>query len=220
MSSKLFGGDSSRQSQSSGFAALPSDLQNMFRVAGQEALSLFENPNQYFQPMGITEGETLASGLISQPFTDPSAFASTLQGIISPFGDVVTRSVSQDFEDIFNASNAAASQANAFGSSRQRDALAEIEGARTSALAEALINPALSLYQTGIGNLLGFGGFERQLDLSRRQALPQAIQLVTGGSGLGIIPNSSYGSTSTNSYKGIVPGITSILNPLSTFFGS
>ena len=118
--SSVFGSDAEeRPSQSqnlSGFAALPSDLQDIFRNLAESTQPIIDNPASFFSPIDLTSQELLAQDLISQPFTDPLAFGATLQNIASPFEDLVTRNINRDFEDFFNAANAATSQAGAFGS--------------------------------------------------------------------------------------------------------
>ena len=202
----LFGSDAQQNpSQSvSGFGALPSDLQNVFSSLGASVKPLINDPASYFAPMDLTQQEQLAGQLTMQPFTDPAAFGATLSNIISPFSDVVTKELNREFEGIFNASNAAASQAGAFGGSRQRDAMADIERARTEALSSALINPAMQTMQTGIGNLLGFGGLERQIDLGQSQALPAGLQAASSILAPLLGGSTSTGAYTTNAEQGLV----------------
>lgn len=208
----LFGSDAeetpSQEQSASGFAALPGDLQGRFRNLATATQPIIDNPSQFFRPIDLTAQEQLAGNLISQPFTDPAAFGETLQGITQPFEQLITRNINRDFEDFFNAANAATSQAGAFGSTRQNELLGDVERARTEALSEALIAPALNLRQQGLNSLLGFGGLERNVALGQSSATPQGLQSVSSilSPLLGTSTSSGTGGFTTTADQGLLGG--------------
>lgn len=181
MGSDLFGGGGSESTsvQQSGFAALPSGVQNELLEAIRYGSDLaLGNPAQYFAPMGLTSEEQLAQSMI-----DPSQIGSNIQNYLNPYADYAIEGINQQFESPQSALQAAANEAGAFGSSRYRDVAGDLEQARLGAIGQNLgsqYNTAFNQMQTGIGNLLGFGGLERGVDLAQRQAPIQAASYASG----------------------------------------
>lgn len=177
----LFGGGGSKETstQQTGFAALPSDVQadylEAIRSGSEPALA---DPYRYFAPMGLSSEEQLARQMI-----DPSQISANIQNYLNPYSDFAIENINRQFEAPQSALQAAADEAGAFGSSRYRDVASDLEQARLGAIGENLgsqYNTAFSQMQRGIGNLLGFGGLERGIDLAQRQAPIQAASYASG----------------------------------------
>lgn len=208
MTKKLFGGSSSKSgsSNTSGFGALPADMQARFRDLAEAGGAFIDNPSQYFAPMGLTEEEQLAGGMLS-----PDQFQQGVSQYLNPFRDFITQDINRAFEDPASLIRQRASEAGAFGGSRQRDAATDLERARLDAIAGAQggqFNQAANQFQQGLSNLFGFGGLKRGIDLGQRQALPTALSAYSSllNPLLGGSQSSSFGKSSTE--KGIVPGVT------------
>lgn len=134
---------------------------------------VIKNPNKYFKPMGMTQEEELAQEAILSAFQDPQAYQDQIETFLSPYRDIISQDINKQFESPQGMLAARASEAGAFGSSRHRGGQVDLERARLDALTSALqgqYNVAQGQMQQGIGNLLGFGGFQRDLDLQQRQA--------------------------------------------------
>ena len=165
-----------------GFKYLPKDIQDQYRSLLGKAESVLGSPAQYFAPMDLTGEEQQARGLINL-FQSPDAYRSQIETFLSPYRDVITEDINKAFEAPQSALASRASEAGAFGSSRMRDAQADLEQARLGSIARALqgqYNVAQNQMQQSIGNLLNFGGLERGIDLEQRMALPRAIGLTSG----------------------------------------
>lgn len=213
MTKKLFGGSSSNQGSSnvSGYGALPSQLKNYFKDIAAQGSGVVSNAAQYFAPQGINSYEQTAGEMML-----PENFQAGVEQYLNPFRDIITQDVNRAYEGEFGALKQRADEAGAFGGSRYRMGQGDLERSRLDSIIAGLagqFNNAAGQYQQGIGNLLGFGGLQRGIDLSQRQALPSALSfyadlinpLLGGGSG------SSYGKSSTD--QGIIPGLTSFLKP-------
>ena len=174
MVSDIFGGgDKPTQTTQSGFSALPSDLQGKFRTVADIGEQLLYSPEEYFAPMGITSEEEMARYMIN-----PENIGSSISNYLNPFQDIVYSDINRAFEDPYSALQMQADEAGAFGSSKYREGMGDVERARLDAMARASAdqyNNAFNQMQTGIGNLLGFGGLERGIDLATRGALPTAL---------------------------------------------
>lgn len=185
MVKKLFGGGSkqtSEQTNLGGFLALPSDIQKKYRGLLGNVETVLGSPGDYFAPMDITSEEEQARGLINL-YQDPEAYRSQIETYLSPYRDIVTDDINRSFEDPYSALKSRASEAGAFGDTRYRGGEADLEEARLRSIAAATqsqYNTAQNQMQQSIGNLLGFGGLERGVDLQQRMALPQAIGMASG----------------------------------------
>lgn len=152
------------QSQS-GFSALPVDLQNMFRNLSTNISGL--SPDA-FRPIDLTQEELTAQGMIN-----PENIGMNIQKYLNPYRDIVISDINKQFEAPQGALASQISEAGAFGGSRSRNAAADLERARLDAIANAMsgqYNTAFQNMQSGIGNLLGFGGLERQIELGQSTA--------------------------------------------------
>lgn len=203
----LFGGSESRQqsTNSSGFGALPEDLQARFTQLGNLGSNILNSASQYFSPIGLTSGENQAAQLI-----DPANFGASVQQYLNPYRDIITQDINEAYEDEYSALKSRASEAGAFGGSRMRMGESDLERSRLDAIINALsgqYGQASNQLQQGISNLLGFGQLERGIDLAQRQAPVAAFSTVS--SGLSPLLNASQGNSSGNSDSqgGIVPGL-------------
>lgn len=137
------------------------------------AKPILSDPEQFFRPQDISTEELLAQQAILSPFQDPAAYQQQIETFLSPYRDIVTQDINRAFESPAGQLAAQATEAGAFGSTRHRGAQGDLERARLDAIANAMqqqYNVAQGQLQQGIGNLLGFGGFQRELDLAQRQA--------------------------------------------------
>lgn len=171
----LFGGSKQEVSnqQTSGFRALPADIQKQYRGLLDLGEQLTLNPEQYYAPMDLTSGEQLAGQMIQ-----PDQFQANIEQYLNPYRDIVAEDITRQFGGEFDALSQQADVAGAFGGSRYREGLADVERARADAIARATADQygqAAGLSQQGIQNLLGFGQLERGVDLQQRQALPAAL---------------------------------------------
>lgn len=203
MTKKLFGGSSaSTQSNVSGYGALPAELQQYFKgIAGQGA-DIASNASQYFAPQGINTYEQSAADMMM-----PENYQASIEQYLNPFRDIITQDVNKAYEGEFGALKQRADEAGAFGGSRYREGQGDLERSRLDSIISGLsgqYNNAANQMQTGIGNLLGFGGLQRGVDFAQRQATPNALSfqsslmspLLSGSQG------SSYNAGSSGSMIG------------------
>lgn len=197
----LFGGSSKSVSTSnSGFSALPRDIQERFTNLVTATDPLRESPEQYFTPMGLTSQEQMVGQMIN-----PANIGASISSYLNPFRDIITQDINRQFESPASQLSSLISQAGAFGSSQARNARADLERSRLDAITRGLsdqYNNAFGQYQAGLANLLGFGGLERGIDLSQRQALPQSLQTISS-----IIAPLLGSGQSTSVNKGASEGI-------------
>ena len=78
--------------------------------------------------MDLTGEEQQARALINL-FQSPDAYRSQIETFLSPYRDVITEDINKAFEAPQSALASRASEAGAFGSSRMRDAQADLEQA-------------------------------------------------------------------------------------------
>jgi len=177
----IFGGG---QEATLGSPQLPEHIQKLYDTATSYGQQFLDDPSQYFSPMGLTSDELMAQGLIQSPFTDTNAYRQNIETFLSPYRDIITQDINQQFEAPQSALASRASEAGAFGGSRHREGEADLENARLDAISSAMqnqYNMAQNQYQQGIGNLLNFGGLERSVDLQQRMAPVSAYQTYTTG---------------------------------------
>ena len=204
MVSKLFGSKPKTSPSQSGFNALPDEIQDRFVQLANTGSRLIRDPSRYFAPIDLTAGERQAQDLINL-YQDPQAFQQNIRGFLNPFRDIVTQDINRAFEDQYGGLSRQASEAGAFGGSRYRQAAGDLERARLDAIANATAgqyNTALGQQQQVIGNLLGFGGLERGIDLQQRGALPAAIS--TYSSALAPLLQTNTGESTTAGKEGLV----------------
>jgi hypothetical protein len=195
MTKTLFGGSESKSTKSSsgGYGALPADLQANFDLIAQEGQQLLQDPGQYFAPMGLTSEEQMA-----QMMMDPSNIEASISQYLNPFRDIITQDINTAYGDEYSALKQQADEAGAFGGSRYRGGQSDLERARLDAIASAQsdqYNQAYNQYQQGIGNLMGFGGLERGIDLGQSMALPTALSSYSN------LINPLLGSTTSTGYS-------------------
>lgn len=191
MTRKLFGGskETSTQNNVSGYGALPAELQNYFKDIASKGSDVMSNASEYFAPQDINSYEQAAANMIL-----PENFQAGIENYLNPFRDIITQDVNKAFEGEFGALKQRADEAGAFGGSRYRMGQGDLERSRLDSIIAGLagqFNNAAGQMQTGIGNLLGFGGLQRGVDLAQRQATPAALSfysdlikpLLSGSSG-------------------------------------
>lgn len=210
----LFGGSSSKSSQAAqntstgGFSALPTDIQDQYRELIAPVQGVVENFGDFFTPQGLSEEELQAQQLLN-----PDNIQGSIQQFLNPFQSFITDSINRQFEAPQSALTQRASEAGAFGGSRQRAGQTDLERARLEAIGGANANQYNQAYdqlQGSIGNLLGFGGLERELDLQTQQALPASIRfgsdilskLLNASTSQGTSSGSSKGSSYTGAFAG------------------
>lgn len=207
----LFGGSESKSTNQGGFGALPSELQNRFLSLGRRSQEVLNDPSRFFSPMDITGEEQSALSRIQNSLS-PDSIRQGVSNFMNPFMDIVTRDINRRYEDEFSGVNQAASRAGAFGSSRQEDAMYDVERARADAIRSAqqqAFDPAMRSFlgqqQQSIQNLLGFGGLRRGVDIAQRGALPSALGL--GTDVLSPLLSTRQGESQSDSQRGIIPGL-------------
>lgn len=204
MVKQLFGGSEARDSSNSGYGALPPSIQQDIRSVSGVGRQLVQNADQFFRPMGFTSEELMAQRMIN-----PENLAQTVGAYLNPYRDIITQDINKQFEAPQSALASRAAEAGAFGGSRMRGSQADLERSRFDSIANAMSgqwNNAFGQAQQGIQNLLGFGGFERGLDLAQRGALAQAFNVASGGQGLGFLPGTSQSQGREDSYDGMFDG--------------
>ena len=199
------------QSQS-GYGALPAELQNIFKGLATNISGL--DPSA-FSPIDLTSEELMAQGMLN-----PDNISANIQKYLNPYRDIVISDVNKQFEAPQGALAAQASEAGAFGGSRFRDASGDLERARLDAIANAMsgqYNTAFQNMQSGIGNLLGFGGLQRDIELGQSTApytaytqMMNALAPLLGGS-------VSTGSYETSATPGLVGNAQKLANLLAAF---
>lgn len=218
----LFGGSKSTPSQQqnqSGFIALPQDLQDYYRGILSATSNVAADPNQYFRPADLSATELQARDMMN-----PENIQGSIQKYLNPFQSRIEEDINRQFRAPQSALTQRASEAGAFGGSRQREGEADLERARLDAMAGASANQYNNAYnqlQAGIQQLLGFGGFERDLDLQQRQATPSALgfaseifaPLLGTSSGTSIGANTKTTSGAVNDIAKIGGLFSSIFSP-------
>jgi len=118
MTKKLFGGGGSSNTQNnvSGYAALPTELQNYFKDIAAQGSNIASNATDYFSPQGINSYEQTASGMMQ-----PENFGASVSQYLNPFRDMITQDINKQYEGGFGALKQRADEAGAFGSSRYRE---------------------------------------------------------------------------------------------------
>lgn len=219
----IFGGSESKQSSQSGFALLPKELQNAFKQYGSQLGGLFSgNQSGAFTPLQQTEDETAAFNQIRQGLAPTQqSFSNDISMFMNPYDDYVVNDINRQAQGQNSLVNQAATQAGQQGSNRSFLATSDVEQNRLNNIGQFrqnqyntavnnVLGPLAQLRQQDISNLLGIGGFQRDLNTQTQQAPFNALQMY--GNLLGAIPQSG-GSTSTgksSSTNGILGGIGSL----------
>jgi hypothetical protein len=203
----LFGGsDSSNSSQNqSGYGALPSELQQYFKNVASQGQGVVDNASEYFAPMGINADEMQARSLI-----DPSQISSNIENYLNPFSSYAVDGINDAFSGQFGALKSQADEAGAFGSSKYRGGMEGLEEARLGAIGSLLgsqYNTGFNQMLNNASNLMNFGGLQRSIDFSQRQALPSALNFQSGL--INPLLGSSQGTTQgkTSQRRGLTQGI-------------
>lgn len=213
----LFGGSKSTQgsnSQSiSGFQTLPQFGKDAYRYLVESALGQAQSPD-LFRPSAFNPQMTGALDLMSLP-TNQADYLSRLSVFTNPFEAAVIDPFRQDLSDLFqgelNAAAQAATQAGAFGGTRQ--ALLESEAqrnlgdtfARTAgALRAGNFADSQNRYRQAIADQLAAGTQQYQLGEAQRTSPLQGLAFLSdilsgsGFSSVGQTPrstSSSYGKS-------------------------
>lgn len=211
MVKSLFGGSESKQSaqntSSGGFGALPTDIQDQYKAILNPIQGIIDAPEQFFQSMGLTMDEKLGRQLMN-----PEDIQANIAQYLNPFQSRIEEDINRQFQAPQSALTQRASEAGAFGGSKYREGQTDLERARLDSLAGASANQYNNAYnqlQQGIGNLLGFGGLERGLDLQTKQALPSALSFASSIFAPLLSSREASGSSSgsSSSSTGIIPSL-------------
>lgn len=209
LTSMLGGGSKSSGSSQSGFALLPSQIQDAYKLLGTEAQKYIGSAGtQAFTPLAQTADETRAINMLRQG-TAPTeqSLASDIQMQMNPYNDFVINEINRQMTGEQSALNQALSSAGQLGSNRQLLGANDIDLSRANQIGgflqgqynTALQNALTTLpqaRQTDIGNLFNIGQFQRGLAGETAQAPVTALKNI--GQVVGILPQSG-GSTSTQS---------------------
>lgn len=232
--SKVIGGGSESESSSnsrSGFALLPTEIQDVYKNYATGLDALFDNgaSDDLFTPLPQTEYEdrALASSLTGVTPTAES-IRSDIAMQMNPFDDYVINEINRQAQGDYSILKQAANEAGQFGSNRQMLGANDIDLTRLDQIGRfkqdqyntALDNTLNELTQgrvADIGLQFGAGDFVRGLDTQTRQAPINAYS--TFGQLLGVLPTSggseSNSSSSSESSEGLGKTIAGIAGAFS-----
>lgn len=212
LSGLLGGGSKSKSSDSSqsGWALLPSEIQNAYKNYANSVNTQIPNVTSAYTPMQLTTGEQSALNSLTQGYTptaqslssDVSMFMNPYQSYVE---DPVNRSASSDYS-ILKQDLGASGQ---LGSNRQRLGANDIEQTRLSTIGNLrqnayntamsnVLNNLIPQRQQDAQNALVAGTYQRDIYNATQQAPITGLQQL--GSALGILPTSG-GSTSSGTSK-------------------
>lgn len=219
--SKFISGGSESESESesrSGFALLPSEIQNVYKDYASGLQNLFGDgaSNNLFTPLQQTgyEDKALAASLAGVTPTAESLQAD-IDMQMNPFNQSVINTINREAGGDYSILKQAANEAGQFGSNRQMLGASDIEDQRLNTIGsfmqdqynQALNNSLNQLTQSrrdDIGLQYGAGEFLRNLDLSTRQAPISAYS--TFGNLLGVLPTTGGSESSSSSSSSTTEG--------------
>lgn len=185
-------GKQSTKIPASGYYAMPPGYQSLYSgLLGQAQETLLPNGQlntQMFTPMGQTGDETQAFGMARQGLAPTEeSLRRDIQMQMNPYDDFVIGGMNREAQGQNSLVNQYATQAGQQGSNRSFLGTSDVEqnrlnnigqfrqGQYNTAVNNAL-GPMANLKQQDIQNLLGIGGFQRELDSQTRQAPYTALQ--------------------------------------------
>lgn len=184
LSGILGGGSQSKSSGSSqsGFALLPQQIQNSYTGYADNFNNLIPGAAQAFTPLTQTQDETNAFNTIRQGFTPTAdSLKSDIGMLTNPWNDAVLDPVNRQADSQYSILKQDLNGAGQFGSNRQRLGANDIENTRLSTIGQLkqgqyndaisqVFNNLIPQRESDAQNLLGIGGFQRQLAGQTAQA--------------------------------------------------
>lgn len=208
LSGILGGGAQSKGSSQSGFALLPTEIQDAFKGYGTKFTGLLPGATEAFTPLPQTADETNAFNTIRQGFAPTAASLESDIGMLTnPWNDFVLGDVNRQAAGDYSILKQDIGAAGQFGSNRQRLGANDIEQTRLgtigklrqgqydSALSQ-VFNNLIPQRQADAAGKLGIGEFQRNLSGQTAQA-PYTGMLALAQA-LGALPQSG-GSTEKQS---------------------
>jgi len=159
-----------------------------------------------FTPLAQTAEEDKAQGLINKGLAPtPESLQADLSMLMNPFDDYVINDMNRQATGANSLVNQNASRAGQQGSNRSFLGTSDVEQQRLNSIGQfrqsqynnsidQILGPLSGLRQQDIGNLMGFGEFERGLDMNTKQAPYNALNSAYGT--LNSIPT-SFGNFGT-----------------------
>lgn len=202
--SKLFGSAGGSES-ASGYGAMS--------PAGQGAYNVFaQNLNRYlapdteayrFTPQGVSGDEQQAFEMMRRGVT-PESLGQDMSMLMNPFDQYVVGDINRAATDDYSILKQALSEAGQVGSNRQILGASDIEQNRQNQIGRFRQDQYNRALDTSLGrladlrsgqaqDLMGIGGFMRNLDLQTKQAPINALMQM--GQGLAMLPQSSMSRT-------------------------
>lgn len=212
-------GEPGKSSSASGVMALPKHMRGKFNKVGGSLLDYsLDNPDA-FRPIDITQGEQTALDMISREFT-PEMVQETISPFFNPYQDIVLGDINRAYEDEFSALSQLASQAGAFGSSKYKENITDVEDARLRARASAnqsyydrALQTGLGQRQQQIGNLMSGGQFQRDLALQQSIAPFQAYSTALQGASPLLSTNTQQNTGASGGIAGNLAAMASAFTP-------
>lgn len=218
------GGGQSKESSSgqSGFALLPSQIQDAYKNYATELSGQIPNATTAYTPLAQTADETQAFNNIRRGFTPTQeSLGQDISMLMNPFNDAVIQNLNRQAQSDFSILKQNASQAGQFGSNRQMLGANDIENSRQGMIGSLLqnqynqaigqvFNNLIPQRQQDTQGLLGIGDFQRNLATQTNAAPITGLQQI--GSALSVLPQSggsvqSSQGSSFNSNGGILNSI-------------
>lgn len=222
--SGLFGGSNgaTTQTQSQGYSALPSQLQQGFNGLGTQVAQLTNPANpgvtNMFTPIAQTAGETQAYNSINQGFAPTQqSLSSDMSMLQNPYNQSVIGGINNAANSDYSILKQNQDQTGTYGSNRTTLGANDIEDQRQNMIGSLLqgqyntalgtvFNNIIPQQQQDAYNQLNAGSAQRQLALQTSEAPITALQ-----AGTGMISPFTAGGTSSSynpgTSNGIIPGL-------------
>lgn len=180
----------------SGFYALPQEYQDLYKGLLGSANDIFlpggELNVDMFTPLGVTDDEEYAFDLIREGLTPtPESLGKDISMLMNPFDDYVISDIQREAQGENSILNQALSKTGQMGSNRGILGASDVEQRRLDRIGQfrqgqynVALDTALGrltdLKSQDIGNRLGIGTFDRNLDSQTKQAPFTALNAGTG----------------------------------------
>jgi len=220
-------GSSKTKVPGTGFYAMPQQYQDLWNNVLKQTKGVAGSLNtDAFTPLPQTEEETRAIGSINAGLGTPETFNKNIEMLMNPFDEYVVNDINRQSMGQNSLVNQAGQQAGQMGSNRNFLNTSDVEqnrlnnigvlrqGQYNTAVSNAL-GPLAGLQQQDITNLLGVGGFQRDLDSRTNQAPYTALAANQGAlSGIptqfGNFGSAPYTMKSGGGLGGIMGGLGSL----------